>query len=107
MQLFLQRHAADVTGILSGFDRLRFRGTFRLIANARGLMSLMAHLGVLAKDFKQFALGVSAHVRAAVADVAAAAGRPPVGRCSISRVPARIRSRWPARSPRATTCSRG
>ena len=76
MQLFLQRHAADVTGVLSGFDRLRFRGTFRLIANARGLMSLMAHLGVLAKDFKQFALGVSAHVRAAVADVAAAAGRP-------------------------------
>ena len=76
MQQFLQRHAADVTGVLSGFDRLRFRGTMRLIANARGLMSLMAHLGVLVKDFTQFALGVTAQVRGAVAQVAATADRP-------------------------------
>jgi hypothetical protein len=76
MYRFLQQHAADVTGVLSGFDRLRFRGTLRLIANARGLMSLMAHLGVRCKDFKPFALGVSARVRAAVEQVAAAAGRP-------------------------------
>lgn len=78
MHRFLQHHAADVTGVLSGFDRLRFRGTLRLIANARGLMSLMAHLGVLTKDFKQFALGISAQVRAAVEQVAASANRPMV-----------------------------
>src|SRR5687768_12846800 len=76
MHRFLQQHAADVTGVLSGFDRLRFRGTLRLLANARGLMSLMGHLGVRCKDFKPFALGVSARIRAAVEQVAAAAGRP-------------------------------
>lgn len=76
MHRFLQQHAADVTGVLSGFDRLRFRGTLRLIANSRGLMSLMAHLGVRVKDFKPFALGVTARIRAAVEQVAASAGRP-------------------------------
>jgi hypothetical protein len=76
MHRFLQHYAADVTGSLSGFDRLRFRGTLRLIANARGLRNCMACLGVLVKDFKPFALKVSAQVRAAVDQVAAAAGRP-------------------------------
>jgi len=76
MHQFLQRHAADVTGVLSGFDRMRFRGTLRLIANAGGLTRVMAHLGVLVKHFKPFALGVSTQVRDAVEQVAAAAGRP-------------------------------
>lgn len=76
MRRFLHHHAADVTGVLSGFDRLRFRGTLRLIANTRGLTSLLAHLGVLTKDFRQFALGVTAQVRTAVEQVAGAAGRP-------------------------------
>lgn len=76
MHQFLQQHAADVTGVLSGFDRLRFRGTLRLIANARGLMALMGHLRVRVTDFKPFALGVTARVRAAVEQVAARAGRP-------------------------------
>lgn len=76
MHRFLHHHAADVTGVLSGFDRLRFRGTLRLIANVRGLTSLLSHRGVLMKDFKHFALGVTAQVRTAVEQVAAAAGRP-------------------------------
>lgn len=76
MHRFLHHHAADVTGVLSGFDRVRFRGTLRLIANARGLTSLMTHRSVLAKDFKPFALGISAQVRAGVEQVATTAGRP-------------------------------
>ena len=76
MSQFLHHYAADVTGVLSGFDRLRFRGTLRLIANARGLTSLMSHCGVLTKDFKAFALGVSEGVRTTVETVAATAGRP-------------------------------
>jgi hypothetical protein len=76
MHRFLERYDADVTGALSGFDRLRFRGTLRLIANARGLMSCMSYIGVLVKDFKPFALKVSERVRAAAQQVAAAAGRP-------------------------------
>src|SRR3954469_4889506 len=76
MHRFLEHYAADLTGSLSGFDRLRFRGTARLIAHARGLRNCMASLGVLVKDFKPFTLKVTARVRAVVEQVAAAAGRP-------------------------------
>ena len=37
MHEFVQRHGASVIGMLSGFDRLLFRGTLRRIANAAGL----------------------------------------------------------------------
>jgi hypothetical protein len=32
MNSFVQRHAGSVTGMLSGWDRLRFRGTLRMLA---------------------------------------------------------------------------
>lgn len=76
MNEFLHRHAGSVTGVLSGFDRMRFRGTLRLIANARGLTALLSYLGVLMKDFKHFALDVSAQVRKAAEQVAQASNRP-------------------------------
>jgi hypothetical protein len=76
MNAFLQRHAAAVTGVLSGFDRVRFRGTVRLLANAAGLGATMAHLGVLLKDFKGWAMGLSESLRAGSLALAEAAGRP-------------------------------
>ena len=74
MNAFLQRHAASVTGMLSGFDRVRFRGTACLLANVAGLRALMAYLSVLLKDFAAFANGLSERLRAA--SLAGAAGRP-------------------------------
>jgi hypothetical protein len=50
MTEFLRRHAASVTRAIHGFDRLRFRGTWRRIANAAGLGSFLHHCGVLLKD---------------------------------------------------------
>lgn len=76
MHRFLQHHAADVTGVLSGFDRVRFRGTYRRIANAGGLTSLLHYRGVRMKDFKPFAEDVTTQVRRAVEQVATTAGRP-------------------------------
>ena len=76
MNAFLQRHAGSVTGMLSGFDRVRFRGTVRLLANAGGVLALLSHLGVLLKDFKQFAVGVSDRLKDASLAVASRAGRP-------------------------------
>ena len=52
MSLFLQRHASDVIGSLSGWDRLRFRGTVRMLANPRGLWRVMSSTKVLLKQFK-------------------------------------------------------
>jgi hypothetical protein len=54
MQGFLQKCAACVTGVLHGFDRLRFRGTLRRIASAGGMGSFLACMHVLLKDAGQW-----------------------------------------------------
>ena len=76
MNAFLQRHAGSVTGVLSGFDRIRFRGTIRLLANASGLSAVLSYLGVLLKDFKEYAMGLSEQLKAASLGMAERAGRP-------------------------------
>ena len=76
MNHFLQRHASSVTGMLSGFDRIRFRGTIRLLANESGLGAVMSFLGVLLKDFKAFAMGLSEELKAASLAMALSANRP-------------------------------
>lgn len=76
MNSFLQRHASSVIGLLSGFDRVRLRGTARLIANTNGLLSLLSHIRVLLKDFKHFAMDVSEQIRCASQQAAQSAGRP-------------------------------
>jgi hypothetical protein len=43
---FVRRHAASVTGVISGFDRSRFRRTWRLGSSVRGLGRFMSYVGV-------------------------------------------------------------
>ena len=69
MNCFLQRHGDSVTGMLSGFDRVRFRGTLRLVSNVAGMRSFLAYVGVLFKDFKQYVLDSTAQVRRAVEEL--------------------------------------
>lgn len=38
MQQFITKHQRDTIGVLSGFDRIRFRGTIRMLAYAEGLL---------------------------------------------------------------------
>ena len=76
MERFIQLHQPSVTGTLSGFDRIRFRGTLRLIANDRGLGALLAYLGILLKDFKDYAMSLSEQLKTASLALAEAAGRP-------------------------------
>jgi len=59
MDTFIQRHRQDVIGVLSGFDRMRFRGTLRSISYAEGVDRFLGAAGVRYKDFKEFALGLS------------------------------------------------
>ena len=51
MEGFLSRHAGAVIGTVSGFDRLLFRGTLRLLAHRGGMMNYLGSEGVLLKDF--------------------------------------------------------
>jgi hypothetical protein len=48
---FLQNHAEDVIGVLSGFDRLVFRGTIRQLAYLDGMRMYLSTRNVLLKDF--------------------------------------------------------
>ncbi len=76
MKKFLARHAEEVLGVLSGFDRVRFRGTFRQWAYADGMISILWYLGVLFKDFAGFAEKTTARFRAGVEALAQRANRP-------------------------------
>lgn len=76
MQEFIQRHGEDVIGILSGFDRLLFRGTLRSIAYGDGLDKFLGAVGVPYKDFKVFAEQLTQRLKDHAKAVAKAAGRP-------------------------------
>jgi hypothetical protein len=76
MQSFLLRHASKIKGVLNGFDRIRFRGTLRWLANTRGMMNWLWHRQVLLKDFKSFALSLTDHLRKESEQIAETAGCP-------------------------------
>lgn len=76
MDPFLTRHASSVKGTLSGFDRVRFRGTLRWLANLRGMGAWLHHANVLLKDFRGYAMGLTDQIKQATATLAEKAGRP-------------------------------
>jgi hypothetical protein len=79
MMSFIQRHEDKIIGMISGWDRLRFRGTIRMLANVAGLWRFMCHTGrYLLKDFGAHAEALSRQTREASLAVAEAAGRPVV-----------------------------
>jgi len=75
---FVQRHAGKVIGVLSGFDRLVFRGTLRRIVYATGLKHLLDRHHVLLKDFPEVAKARTERLKAASLALAEETGRPVV-----------------------------
>ena len=59
MQGFLDRHEQDVVGVLSGFDRILFRGTLRSISYLGGMDKFLGAQHVLYKHFGRFAEDIS------------------------------------------------
>lgn len=51
MNAFLQRQAAHVQGVLSGFDRIRFRGSLRLVQAEGGVVKWLSNLGLKVSQF--------------------------------------------------------
>jgi hypothetical protein len=76
MNMFVQRHLSSVTGWLSGFDRLRFRGTLRMLSHTGGFASFLRLIGVKVKDFGPYVRQTTEKVCQASEAAAAAAGRP-------------------------------
>src|SRR5260221_3373329 len=76
MKSFVQRHLSSVTGVLSGFDRIRFRGTQLMLAHTGGFASFLSNMKVKIKDFAAFVRQSTEAVRGATERVAQDAGRP-------------------------------
>jgi hypothetical protein len=76
MQSFLTRYASEVKGTLSGFDRVRFRGTLRWLANTNGMGAWLHRANVLLKDFKDYAMGLTETIKQATQQLAEREQRP-------------------------------
>jgi hypothetical protein len=73
---FVSKHAHAVTGTLSGFDRLVFRGTLRMLAHYGGMMSYLHAVNVLLKEFAGHAEAMTKRLREASEALAKQIGRP-------------------------------
>lgn len=76
MERFVTRYQDRIVGILTGFDRMRFRGTLRSISYVQGLQKWLNARGVLLKEFGGFAERLSTEVVDHAKAVAAETGRP-------------------------------
>jgi hypothetical protein len=63
MERFLKRYHDQITGVLSGPDRVLFRGVLRSISYASGLEIFLSSVHVLHKDFATYAAAVSEPLR--------------------------------------------
>lgn len=84
MEAFIQKYHKEVTGVVSGWDRVRIRGMQRILANVGGMMSYLSHLGVLLKDFGAFVERTCLQVRQASEQAARRLDRPVQYLCSSS-----------------------
>jgi hypothetical protein len=73
---FIQKHQADVTGVLRGFDRLRLAGTFRALYHPPVMEKYIQKTGFLLKDFKQLMLQITGQIKTATQQIAERTGRP-------------------------------
>jgi hypothetical protein len=78
MNEFIRQHASSVMGMIRGWDRLRFRGTIRMLANVTGMNRFLSYTRHLLKDFGEYADQTSRKVRSASLAVAESARRPVV-----------------------------
>src|SRR5258707_11067333 len=73
---FIQKHASNILGIVSGFDRLRLRGTLRQLYCPRVMEAYLNACHILIKDFGQLVQQTTVAVKEKAKALAQQAGRP-------------------------------
>jgi hypothetical protein len=76
MKKFVARFASVVTGVLSGFDRLVFRGLLPVLHARLGMFSFLTRAGVRLLDYKSYVETTTERVKTAALAEARNAGRP-------------------------------
>jgi len=76
MQQFIERNADHISGALSGFDRILFRGTLRALSYLEGMDKYLNVKGVLYKNFGTFVQRISNKIKDHAAQYAAKYDRP-------------------------------
>ena len=74
MNTFLQRFTGKIKGVITGFDRLVFKGCIRPLMFAEGAMSFFRSRGVLNKDYKSWVMEQSSALVGAADRYACSAG---------------------------------
>ena len=59
MDTFVQRFAGKIKGVISGFDRIVFKGCLRPLMFADGAMAFLRSRGVLNRDYKTWVMAQS------------------------------------------------
>ncbi len=75
-EAFWTKFGSHVRLVLAGFDRLRFRGTLRLLFEPKAMEVYLQACHVLIKDFGRFAQGLTERVKATAYAAAETAKRP-------------------------------
>jgi len=76
VEKFIANHQGQISGVLSGFDRLVFRGTLRSIAYAAGMNQYLWSNQILLKQFGSHVEQVSQRLKIASLAEATSVGRP-------------------------------
>lgn len=76
MESFIERHRERIVGVLSGFDRVLFRGTMRSLSYPVGMDKYLNVHGVLYKHFGDFVQRISNRIKDHAAQYAAKYERP-------------------------------
>src|SRR5262245_62285003 len=76
MLKFLLGFSARVIGVLNGLDRIRFRGTKRLLASVGGMIHYLRRQMLLHKDFKGWALAMTEQFKEGIEAQAHSWGHP-------------------------------
>ena len=75
MQTFIHRFSDRIIGVLSGFDRLVFRGGFRLLSSVPGMAYFLDQQGVKLTGFKEYVEQKTAALKKAVQEKVKAVDR--------------------------------